>query len=120
MKATYPIPENVCVRANMAFIKNLPISGDISSDQTGRLPVTSSRGVKYIMFMEEYGSDSILPEPLTSHAETELLRAVTKLYQNLKASGLQPHLQLLDSEFSAPMKEFIRDWGLHNNWYHKS
>ena len=111
MKTPYPIPEDVYIRANMVINKNLPISGNISSDKTGRFPVTSSRGRKYIMFMEDYGSNSILTETITSRTKTELLRAITKLYQNLKVSGLQPHLQLMDSKCSSPIKEFITEVG---------
>ena len=80
----YPIPEDVHVRANMVFIRILPISGKSFSDQTGWFPVTSIRGRKYIMVMANYDSDAILAEPLTSRAEKELLCAVAKIYQHLK------------------------------------
>ena len=76
MTAPNPIPEYVDVQANIIFIKILPIIGKISSDQTGRFPVTFSRGRKYIMVVAEYDSDAIPTEPLISRAETELLRAV--------------------------------------------
>ena len=108
MKAPKPIPEDFGVRANMVFIKILPISGNISSNKTGQFPVTSSRGGKYIMFMVDYDSDAILVEPLTSRAEIELLRTVKKLYDHLKERDLQPHIHMLDNECSALMKKFIR------------
>ena len=92
----------------MIFIKILPISVNISSDQTVQFPVTFSRGGKYIMVMADYDSDAILAEPLTSCADTELLHIVTKLYENLKERGLQPRQNMLDNEFSALMKVFIR------------
>ena len=72
MTASNPIHEDVGVQANMVFIEILPIRGNISSDQIGWLPVTSS------------DSDAIISEPLTSRAETELVRAVKKLYERLK------------------------------------
>ena len=84
MTAANPIPEDVGVRSNIVFIKILPISGKISSDQTRQFPITSSRGGKYIMGVADYDSDTILAEPLTSRADTDLLRAVTKLYEHLK------------------------------------
>ena len=44
--APKPIPEDVGVWANMVFIKILSISGNISSENTERSPVTSIRGDK--------------------------------------------------------------------------
>ena len=84
MTAPNPIPEDVDVQLNMVFIKILPICGNISSDNTGRFLVTSIRGGKYIMLIADYKIDAILAEPLTSRAETELVRAVKKLYERLK------------------------------------
>ena len=78
MTAPNPIPEDVGVRANMVFIKILPFSGKISSDQTGKFPVTSRRAEKYIMVMVDYDSDAILADPLTLRADKERLRTVKK------------------------------------------
>ena len=64
MMTPYPTPENFGVQANMVFIKTLPIGGNISSDQTVRLPVTFRRGGKYIMVMEDYDSDAMLVDLL--------------------------------------------------------
>ena len=111
MTAPETIPEEVGVRANMVFIKILPISGNISSNNIGRLPVTSIRGGKYIIVMEDYGSDAILEDPLTSSADTKLLCAVTKLYGHLKEKVLQPRLHMLDNERSSLMNKFIRELG---------
>jgi hypothetical protein len=36
------------------------------TDQTGRFPITSSRGSKYIMVVYDYDSNAILTKPLTS------------------------------------------------------
>ena len=56
------------------------------------------------MVMADYNSDSTLAELLTSCAETELLRAVPTLYNNLKLRGLQPCLYMLDNKYSALME----------------
>ena len=97
MKAPNPISEYIGVCANMVFIKISPISGKISSDQTGRLPVTSSRGGKYIIVTVYYEIDAILADPLTSRANTELLHAVKKLYEHLKDRGLKPRLRMINN-----------------------
>ena len=98
MTAPNPIPEDFSAQENMVVIKILPISGNISYDQTGLFPVTSIRGGKYIMFMLDYNSDAILSGPLTSRAETELLRAVKNMYEHLRERGLKPCLNMLDNE----------------------
>ena len=82
----------------MVFIKILIISGKMSSDQTRQFPVTSSRGGNYIMVMADYDSDAVLSEPLTSRSNTELLRAVIKLYEHIKETDLQQRLYMLDNE----------------------
>ena len=61
--------------------------------------------------MEDYDSNTILSDPLTSRAKIELIRAVTKLYENLKERGLQPRLHMIDNECYALMKKFIRESG---------
>ena len=50
------------------------------------------------MVMVDYDSNAILAEPLTSCTNTELLRAVTKLYEHLKERGLQPRMNMLGNE----------------------
>ena len=104
-------PEDFGVQANMVFIQFLPISGKIYSDQIGRSPVTYNRGRKYIMLMVDYYSDAILAYPLSSRADTELLRTVNKLYQDLTVCVLQPLLHMLENERSTLMKYFIWEEG---------
>jgi hypothetical protein len=82
-------------------MKPISITGQIHSNQTGRFPITSSRGSKYIMVIYDYDSNAILTEPLTSCTETELLRAYSKLHNYLTAHGLKPVLQRLDNEAPA-------------------
>ena len=95
----------------MVFIKNLPISGKIYSDHKERDPVTSIRGRKTIIFTEEYDSDGILSETLTSRAEIDLLPTITNLYWQLMEQGLQPFLHMIDNDCSDLMKCFIRETG---------
>jgi hypothetical protein len=41
-------------------------AGQIYTDQTGRLPVVSSKGNKYIMILYDYDSNAILAQPINS------------------------------------------------------
>jgi hypothetical protein len=79
-------------------MKPIAVTGHIYSDQTGRFPITSSRGSKYIMVVYDHDSNAILTEPLTSRTESELLRAYSKLHDYLTARRLKPVLQRLDNE----------------------
>ena len=63
------------------------------------------------MFMVDYDNDAILAETLKSRAKTELLRAVTKFYKNLKERGLQPRLHMVNNECSTLMKKYIGESG---------
>ena len=96
------------VRTHLVYAKVIAITGQIYSDQTGRFPVTSSRGNKYIMIVYDYDSTAILAEPLKNRSEQEILRAYSKLHQHLTDRGLKPQLQKLDNECSNALKQFMR------------
>ena len=58
----------------------IEFTGKASTDQTGRLPVTSYRGSKYLMVLYDHDSNIILPDPLTLRNERELIRATCILH----------------------------------------
>jgi hypothetical protein len=80
-------------------------TGKIYTDQTGRFPVTSSCGHKYLFVLYDYDSNAILAEPIKSRKQNELLRAYQTLTRHLRKQGLTPKLQRLDNECSEAMKE---------------
>jgi hypothetical protein len=49
-------------------------AGQIYTDQTGRFPVVSSKGTKYIMILYDYYSNSILAQPIKDRTGPELLK----------------------------------------------
>jgi hypothetical protein len=100
------------LRTNWVYQQAVKISGQIFSDQTGRFPVTSSRGNKYIMIVYNYDSNHILAEPLRSRSEHKLVRAYTKLRTTLSNRGIFPILQKLDNECPAGLKKFMLDKGV--------
>jgi hypothetical protein len=99
-------------RTNWVYQQAVEISGQIFSDQTGRFPVTSSKGNRYIMVVYDYDSNNILAEPLKSRNEHELVRAYTKLHTHLTSCGLRPLLQKLDNECPAGLKKFMQAQGV--------
>jgi hypothetical protein len=65
-------------------------AGQIYTDQTGRFPVVSSKGNKYIMILYDYDSNAILAQPIKDRTAPELLRAFQVMEQELVARGLKP------------------------------
>ena len=62
-------------RSHQMFVETVELTGKVSTDQTGRFPVTSSRGSKYLMVIYYHDSNAIIPEPIKSRSEAELIRA---------------------------------------------
>jgi hypothetical protein len=56
-------------------------AGQIYNDQTGRFPVVSSKGNKYIMILYDYDSNAILAQPIKDRTAPELLRAFQVMEQ---------------------------------------
>jgi hypothetical protein len=74
-------PNNACTNTMFATIES---TGKIYTDQTGRFPVTSSRGKKYILVLYDYDTNSILTEALSSRTGPEILRGYRKLFLHLQ------------------------------------
>ena len=81
----------------MAHLQTIEFTGKVSTDQTGRFPVTSSRGSKYLMVLYDHDSNAILVEPLTSRNKRELIRATHVLPTYLSNRGLTPQYQMVDN-----------------------
>jgi hypothetical protein len=82
-------------------------AGQIYTDKTGRLPVVSSKGNKYIIILYDYDSNAILAQPIKDRTSPELLRAFQVMEQELVARGLKPKLIKLDNEASKLLKTYL-------------
>jgi hypothetical protein len=82
-------------------------AGQIHTDQTGRFPVVSSKGNKYIMILYDYDSNAILAQPIKDRTAPELLKAFQFMEQELVARGLKPKLMKLDNEASTLLKDYL-------------
>jgi hypothetical protein len=82
-------------------------AGQIYTDQTGRFPVVSSKGNKYIMILYDYDSNAILAQPIKDRTAPELLKAFQVMEQELVTRGLKPKLTKLDNEASKLLKEYL-------------
>ena len=83
---------------NVVFFKTVYLSGKIYIDQTGRFPVTSSKGNKYILAAYHFDSNTIHAEPLKTRSGLDITAAYQKLHSLLTNISLRPHLHILDNE----------------------
>jgi hypothetical protein len=112
----FTLPTEVPSITHLAFANIIDATqetGKMYSDITGRFPVQSSRGHKYIFVLYDYDSNAILVEPLKSRAAAEILRAFQVLYARLRQAGRQPQLYFLDNEASALLKSHLHDVQVH-------
>ena len=79
------------------------------SDQTGKFPITSHRGNKYITVMVDIDSSAILVEPMKSQEDEEMKRAYRVMMKQLRQAGVVPKKHVLDNEISESIKDMIRD-----------
>ena len=107
---TIPTGPSECTHHVFAAVHD--ITGQIYTDLTGRFPVQSSRGYKYILVLYDCDSNAILTEPMRNRSDTEHLRAYNKLHQYLLDRGFRPLLQKMDNEASAALKRTIREKGI--------
>jgi hypothetical protein len=82
-------------------------AGKIYTDQTGRFPVVSSKGNKYIMILYDYDSNAIMAQPIKYRTAPELLIAFQVMEQELVARGIKPKLMKLDNEASKLLKTYL-------------
>ena len=94
---------------NLVFFKTVDLSGKIYTDQTGRFPVTSSKGNTYIFVAYHFDSNTIPAEPLKTRSGLDITAAYEKLHILLTNRGLRPHLFILDNKCPNVIKFFMRE-----------
>ena len=79
------------------------------TDQTGRFPTTSYRGMQYVMVLyEPTESNAIVVVPMRNRTSGEMLATYLTLVNRLKKAGIEPKLYILNNECSNEFKEAIR------------
>lgn len=82
-------------------------TGKTYSDQTGRFPVTSTRGNKYLFIFYSYDTNLIYAEPMKSREAGELLRAFTTVTGILTNAGFKPCLHTIDNECPQSLTQYM-------------
>ena len=102
-------PEILTERTNHFFLKVTECSNRIYTDQTGRFPVTSSRGYNYIMIAYDYVSNNILAEPIESRTSLHIKNAYQTMRKLPYIRRLTPKTHVLDNECSKVLKEYTEE-----------
>lgn len=92
------------------MVKMFKIQELIATDHTGKFPMTSSRGSKYIMVLWKVDGNAILVATMKNQTEGEIIKAYLSFIKRLKAAGIQPKKQILNNEASKAYKEAIKKW----------
>ena len=95
-------------RKHDVFVSVQDLQGKVYTDQTGRFPVTSSQGKKYIMIAYDYDSNTITAESLKSRTGEELRNGYRNIHKRLVDRGLKPKMHILDNECASSFKEFMK------------
>ena len=84
------------------------ITDKIYSDQTGRFPVTSSKGNKYVMVLYHYKSNAILVEPIKSRQDSDMIKAYNNLITRITTKHALPTIHYMDNEASINFKANLK------------
>ena len=95
------------LRTNLVVVKTIELTGKIATDQTGRFPVTSSKGSRYLMVAHVQDPNAIMAEPLNSRSTNDLVEAYSRIFTYLKGRGLTPLFQKSNNECPAAFKAFL-------------
>ena len=83
------------------------VKGYVESNQTGKFPRTSNKGMQYICVFYIYDPNYIKGAALKTRKKVELLRAYQEVYTFCKNRGFKPKLQKMDNETSKYVEDFI-------------
>jgi hypothetical protein len=97
---------NACM--HIVFMTIIKIYGMLFSNQSGRFPITSCRGNKYIVIFYSYDdnfNDSVI---IKSWSKEELLRAYQLVYAYLTARGFRPLTRLTSRRLTTSNPSFTK------------
>ena len=80
----------------------------IYSDATGKFPVPSYHGNRYIMVVYVYEANAILVRPMVNREKETIVATFTDIYDYLTKRKFTPKLHVLDNECSNILKDFIQ------------
>ena len=102
-------PTSPTLRTNHVYAACLPISGQVYTDQSGKIFVTSASGMNYIFLLYDYDSNLVWAIAIPSRSKLQLLKAYKTAFALLQSRGLKPQLQRIDNECSKILKAYMAE-----------
>ena len=87
-------------RTNLFICAIVEATDKIYSDLTGKFPVQSALGNKYILIVYHYNANAILADPLKDRTAKSIVSAHQRIYEYLTIRGLKPKFEILDNKCS--------------------
>ena len=97
------------MRTHDVFMTIEDAIGKIYTDQTGRLPVTSTWGNKYILVAYNFDSNTMNAEPTKSCTDLDLLKAYKQIQILLEQRGLKLRIHFLNNECPNIFKTLMQE-----------
>ena len=84
------------------------INGVMYRDLTGRFPVESYWGMKYIFIAYIYDENVILMRPMKNRTDACMIAVFKEIYEYLKERNCKPKLYVMENECSKAVQKFIK------------
>ena len=92
--------------ANHVYVKVLPLLHTVSTDLTGKFPITANTGAQYVLISEM--DKCIHAEPMASRHHTAYIAGFTRTIAFFAALGRSPSFLRLDNETSHQLDTFMK------------
>ena len=99
-------------RTNHVYADCQTITGQIYTDQTGKMLTTSAAGMNYCLVLYDFDSNLVWAVPMPSRTKHQILKAMKETFKLLSSRGLKPQLQRLDNECSKLLKDYMSEEGV--------
>ena len=103
-------------KTHLVFMSVKRVEGYIATNQTGRFPRTSNKGMQYICVFYIYDPDNIKGVALKSRRKEDILRAYQEVYTFCQNRGFKPKLHKIDNETSKYFEDFIASLNTHQQY----
>ena len=99
-KLDKPLMTPLAQRTNKVFTKIINHKLQITTDITGKFPVTSNRVNKYLFLLYEYNNNGIFIRPIKAKSDINLMQVFKYLHGHLLTMELNPEYMILYNEAS--------------------
>ena len=82
---------------NTVFTKIIYHRRQMGKDLTGKLPLTSNRGNKYLFMIYDYNINMILIQPMKEISDRKFIRVFKDLHEHLLTRGIKPSCMKMDN-----------------------